>query len=101
MATTDGSPVGAARDASRIKFEIESERTNLADAVEELRTGLHEATDVAGKLRAHLPVAAAAAAGAGVVLAGGIGATFRLVFRRGREGEPRAKLGRFSLTERR
>jgi hypothetical protein len=34
------------------------------------------------------------------VLAGGVGATARLIFRRGREGETRAKLGRFRIVDR-
>jgi hypothetical protein len=42
-------------------------------------------TDVAGKLRAKLPAAAAGAFGAGFFLAGGIGATMRLLARRSRE----------------
>ena len=95
MATADG------RTPERIRREIESQRSELAHAVEELRSGLGEATDVAGKLRARLPVAAAGALGAGFVLAGGIGATARLIFRRGREGERKARLGRFSLVDRR
>jgi hypothetical protein len=55
---------------------------------------------VAGKLRSNLPGAAAAALGAGFVVAGGIGATMRLVMRRGREGTQKAKVGRFSLLAR-
>ena len=95
MATRDG------RTPEGIRRQIESQRSELASAVEELRAGLGEATDLAGKLRAKLPVAAAGALGAGFVLAGGIGATARLIFRRGREGDRKAGLGRFSLTERR
>jgi hypothetical protein len=57
-------------------------------------------TNVAGKLRSNLPGAAAAALGAGFVVAGGIGATMRLVMRRGREGTQKAKVGRFSLLAR-
>jgi hypothetical protein len=41
--------------------------------------------DVTAKLRARLPLAAAGALVAGFVVAGGIGATMRLLFRRGRE----------------
>jgi hypothetical protein len=65
--------------------EIEAEREQLAHAVEELREGLGDATDVAGKLRARMPAVAAGALGAGFFLAGGIGATMRLLARRGRE----------------
>jgi hypothetical protein len=79
MATRDG------RTPETVRREIESERARLAAAVEQLREGLGEATDVAGKLRASLPVAAAGAFGAAFVLAGGIGATMRFLARRGRE----------------
>ena len=68
-----------------MRREIEAEREQLANAVEELREGLGEATDVAGKLRAKLPVVAAGALGAGFFLAGGIGATMRFFARKGRE----------------
>jgi hypothetical protein len=73
------------RSPDTVRREIESEREQLARAVEELREGLGEATDVAGKLRAKLPAVAAGALGAGFFLAGGIGATMRLLARRGRE----------------
>jgi hypothetical protein len=64
-----------------VRREIEAERERLARAVE----SLHEATDVAGRLKSRLPLVAAGALGAGFVFAGGIGATARLIFRRGRE----------------
>ena len=73
------------RTPETVRREIESERTQLAQAVEELREGLGEATDVAARLRAKLPVVAAGAMGAGFVLAGGIGATMRFLARKGRE----------------
>ena len=73
------------RTLETVRREIEAEREQLADAVEELRDGLGEATDVAGKLRANLPVVAAGALGAGFFLAGGIGATMRFFARKGRE----------------
>jgi hypothetical protein len=73
------------RTPEAVRREIESEREQLAHAVEELREGLGEATDVAGKLRARMPAVAAGALGAGFFLAGGIGATMRLLARRGRE----------------
>jgi hypothetical protein len=68
-----------------VRREIEAERERLAQAVESLREGVGEATDVAGKLKSKLPLVAAGALSAGFVLAGGIGATARLIFRRGRE----------------
>ena len=73
------------RTLETVRREIEAEREQLANAVEELREGLGEATDVAGKLRANLPVVAAGALGAGFFLAGGIGATMRFFARKGRE----------------
>ncbi len=73
------------RTPETVRREIASEREQLAHAVEELREGLGEATDVAGKLRARMPAVAAGALGAGFFLAGGIGATMRLLARRGRE----------------
>jgi hypothetical protein len=73
------------RTPDAVRREIESEREQLAHAVEELREGLGDATEVAGKLRAKLPAVAAGALGAGFFLAGGIGATMRLLARKGRE----------------
>jgi hypothetical protein len=84
-----------------IRREIEEERERLADAVETLRDELGEATDISGKLRSKLPVVAGGALGLGFVFAGGIGATARLLMRRGREGKAEAKAGRFSLIRRR
>ena len=79
-----------------VRRQIEAEREKLADAVDDLRG----AADLTGMLRAKLPVVAAGAAGAGFFLAGGIGATMRLLARRGREGKTRAKAGRFTIVER-
>jgi hypothetical protein len=81
MATTSAN----GRTVEAVRLDIEAERRELADAVERLRDGLGEATDVAGKLRANLPVVAAGALGAGFFLAGGVGATMRYFARRGRE----------------
>ena len=81
-----------------VRKQIGEEREQLATAVEQLRNELHEATDVASKLPA-LPVLAAGALGAGFVLAGGVGATFRLLFRRGCEGRVRARVGQYRLVE--
>jgi hypothetical protein len=89
------------RTTADVRREIATERDQLADAVEDLRTGLGEATDIGGKLRAHLPVVAAGALGAGFFAAGGIGATMRLLFRRGREGEEKARFGPFAFIDRR
>jgi hypothetical protein len=70
-----------ARSPEQVRREIEAHREELAGAVEELRA----ATDVGAKLKAKLPVVAAGALGAGFLLAGGIGATMRLLARRSRE----------------
>jgi hypothetical protein len=88
------------RSTEQVRRDIEQERERLAGAVEDLRAGIGEATDVNKKLKSNLPVAAVAAAGAGFILAGGIGATMRLLFRRGREGDTKARFGRFSLVDR-
>jgi hypothetical protein len=89
MATTNPSTTASstpgARSPELVRREIETERERLASAVEDLRQGLGEATDVAGKLRAKLPVVTAGALGAGFFLAGGIGATMRFFARKGRE----------------
>ena len=88
------------RTTEQVRSDIEAERDRLATAVDDLRAGIGEVTDVSGKLKEKLPVAAVAAAGAGFLLAGGIGATMRLVFRRGREGKEKARFGPFSLVDR-
>lgn len=88
------------RTEQQVRLDIEAERDQLADAVEDLRGGLAEVTDIGARLRAKLPVVAVGALGAGFVLAGGIGATMRLMARRGREGTTKAKLGPFSLVDR-
>jgi uncharacterized protein DUF3618 len=84
------------RTPEDVRREIEAERQQLAVAVD----GLREAADVTAMVRAKLPVLAAGAAGAGFFFAGGIGATMRLLARRGREGKTKAKAGRFSLVDR-
>ena len=67
----------ANRTPEQIRSDLESEREQLASAVEHLRDELGQATNIAGKL----PVLAAGAASAGFVLAGGLGATVRLLTR--------------------
>ena len=90
----------AGKSETEIRDELRTERAALADAVDDLRAELGAATDVSGKLRSKLPIVAAGAFGLGFLKSGGVGATMRLVFRRGREGEQKAKLGRFSLIDR-
>jgi hypothetical protein len=60
-----------------VRRQIELEREGLAKSVNSLRD--------AAKMSVNVPAVAAAALGAGFFLAGGIGASFRLLFRRGRE----------------
>lgn len=88
------------RGVAEVRREIETEREQLAGAAESLRESLSEATDVRAKLRANLPMAAIGALGMGFLLAGGVGATARLIFRRGREGETKAQVGPFRLVNR-
>ena len=80
-----------------LRTQIAAEREQLAAAVEEMR----DAADPVKLLGPKLPLLAAGALAAGFVLGGGIGATMRLVFRRGREGREEARVGRFALIRRR
>jgi hypothetical protein len=89
-----------ARTAADVREDIAREREELAGAVDELRGDLASAADVAGKIRGNLAVAAAGAAGLGFVLAGGVGASMRYLARRGREGEEKARIGRFRILRR-
>lgn len=88
------------RTVADVRRDIETEREQLAGAADDLRESLGEATNISGKLRSNLPAVAVGALGVGFLLAGGVGATARLIFRRGREGETKAKLGRFRLVDR-
>src|SRR5436305_1551268 len=62
MATRNG------RTEQQVRRDIEAERDQLAGAVEDLRGGLAEVTDIGARLRAKLPVVAVGAVGAGFVL---------------------------------
>jgi hypothetical protein len=88
------------RTIEDIRRDLELEREQLASAADSLRVSVGEATNVGAKLRSNLPAAAIGALGIGFFLAGGVGATARLLFRRGREGETKAKVGRFRLVGR-
>jgi hypothetical protein len=81
----------------QLRREVEAEREQLTHAVDELRA---EITNVKAKLRRKLPVFAAGALGLGFFVAGGTGATMRLLARRGREGNEKARFGRFRLVDR-
>ena len=80
------------RTPEQVRLDIEAERERLAGAVDDLRAGM----DVNTILKDKLPIATAAALG----VAGGIGATMRLIMRRGREGTEKARFGPFSLVDR-
>jgi hypothetical protein len=84
------------RTVEDVRNELEQEREQLATAAESLRENMNPTK----ALRAKLPLVAAGALGAGFFLAGGIGATARLLMRRTREGETKARAGRFRLVER-
>lgn len=84
------------RTVEQVRAEIESEREQLAGAAENLRGSIGEATNISGKLRANLPAAIGGAIGVGFLLAGGVGATVRLIFG-GREDQAKVKAGRFRL----
>lgn len=84
------------RTPEQVRRDIEAERNRLADAVDDFRAEI----DVNAKLKDKLPLATAAALGVGFVVAGGIGATIRLLTQRGREGTEKARFGPFSLVDR-
>jgi hypothetical protein len=68
---------GASRTTEDVRRDIQLEREQLAGAVDSLRNGFD--------LRSKLPALAAGALATGFVVAGGIGATMRLLARRSRE----------------
>jgi shikimate kinase len=88
------------RTQEQVRREIEAEREQLAGAVEHLRDEIGEATNVSAKLESKLPLIAGAAASAGFVLAGGVGATMRYFARRGRESDEKLRVGRWSILNR-
>jgi hypothetical protein len=92
--------MAAARTPEQIRSELDAERAELAEAVDQLRGELGEAANITGKLKSKLPVVAGAAASVGFVLAGGVGATMRYFARRGREGDEKLRVGRWSIRNR-
>ena len=89
-----------ARAEEQLRKDIDAERERLASAVNELRGSIASAADISGKLKSKLPLVAAGAASVGFVLAGGVGATFRYLARRGREGDEKLRVGRWSIFDR-
>lgn len=88
------------RTTDQVREDIASEREQLASAIDELRASVGAAANVAERVKERLPLVAGAAASAGFVLAGGIGATMRYFARRGRDRNERLRLGRFSIVDR-
>ena len=83
------------RGVADVRRDLEQEREQLATAAESLR----ESMNVTRALRSKLPIVAAGALGVGFLVAGGIGATARLLMRRGREGATKARVGRFRIVD--
>jgi hypothetical protein len=81
---------------AELRTEIAQERERLVQSMERLRGSL----DVGASVQPKLPLVLAASFAAGFVLAGGIGATMRLLVRRGREGHAKARLGRLVVVDR-
>lgn len=73
------------RSPEVVRREIARERTELARAVEQLRTDLGGTFDLRRKLGSRVAVVAPAAFVTAFVVSGGIGATMRYLARRGRE----------------
>ena len=89
-----------ANTEQQLRKDIDTERERLASAVDELRGSISDAANIGGRLKAKLPLVAGAAASAGFVIAGGVGATARYFARRGREGHEQARVGKLSLFRR-
>ena len=87
----------ATETPEQVRAQIAAEREQLVAAVDEMRA----AADPTAALKSKLPLLAVGAFAVGFVLGGGIGATMRLIFRRGREGREQARFGRFALIRRR
>jgi hypothetical protein len=92
--------MAAPRTPEQIRSELDAQRAELAEAVDQLRGELGEAANISGKLKSKLPVVAGAAASVGFVLAGGVGATMRYFARRGRESDEKLRVGRWSIRNR-
>ena len=73
------------RTPEAVRREIARERTELARAVDRLRTDLGGTFDLRRKIGSRVGVIAPAVFAIAFVVAGGIGATMRYLARRGRE----------------
>ena len=76
--------MGAARSPQQIRRDVEANRQELGRALERLRGEVQRATDWRAQLNHHRNQALIAAAGAGFVLGGGLGALGSLLFGRRR-----------------
>ena len=74
-----------ARSAEQVRREITVERERLAEAVDELRNRVGDATNVQRQVGSRISVLAPVAFAAAFVVSGGVGATMRYFARRGRE----------------
>lgn len=93
MATSSQEPP---RTAPELRHELAEERARLVSSLERLRDSL----DVGASVQPRLPLVLATAFVVGFVLSGGVGATMRLLARRGREGRAKVTLGRLAVVER-
>ena len=84
------------QETDAVRSQLAGEREHHADAIDELR----QSADLNAQLRAKLPLLLVGAFAVGFVLSGGVGATMRLFFRRGREGRTAARAGRYALVRR-
>lgn len=75
----------ASRSPEAVRREIARERTELARALEQLRTDLGGTFDLRRKVGSRVAVIALAAFATAFVVSGGIGATMRYLAQRGRE----------------
>jgi len=76
--------MAAQRSPQEIRRSIEANRAELGVALERLRTEVQRATDWRSQLNRHRDQAVIAAAAAGFVLGGGLGALGSLLFGRRR-----------------
>jgi hypothetical protein len=92
--------MAATRTPEQIRSDLDAQRAELVDAVEQLRGELSEAANIGSKLKSKLPAVAGAAASVGFVLGGGVGATMRYLARRGRDADEKVRVGRWSIRNR-
>jgi hypothetical protein len=81
-------------DKAELERELERERRQLAASVNSLRRN----ADLTAQLRQRMPLLLIGTFAAAFVLAGGVGATMRLIARQSRESNEAIKVGRFRLT---